>query len=205
MSAVLSPSYANVFMGNLEEKMLNSARVKPKYYKRVVDNIFMIIDYTEMELCRTAHTIHVQLESIETVHTQIRQEGDNLPGHDSVQEPQKKWVRTFIKFTNKQLYIRKTSHHPSGATEEWHSVKPSDVSEQTPIRDNFTKWYSSTRGIYWNMDIPEILSTKQWKKWNSQWEQNQRVEKTQLKVTSERSVDQHSSPDTIQEQEKYSE
>jgi len=90
MSAVLSPSYANVFMGNLEEKMLNSARVKPKYYKRVVDNIFMIIDYTEMELCRTAHTIHVQLESIETVHTQIRQEGDNLPGHDSVQEPQKK-------------------------------------------------------------------------------------------------------------------
>jgi len=40
-SAVLSPSYANVFMGNLEEKMFNSARVKPKYYKRVVVNIFM--------------------------------------------------------------------------------------------------------------------------------------------------------------------
>ena len=44
MGAAFAPSYANVFMGDLERAMLSTARVKPKYYKRFIDDIFLIIN-----------------------------------------------------------------------------------------------------------------------------------------------------------------
>jgi len=43
MGAALAPSYANVFMGDLEETMLNTAKIKSKYYKRFIDDIFLIV------------------------------------------------------------------------------------------------------------------------------------------------------------------
>jgi len=36
MGAALAPSYTNIFMGDLEEKMLSTATVKPKYCKRFI-------------------------------------------------------------------------------------------------------------------------------------------------------------------------
>ena len=44
MGAAFAPSYANVFMGDLERAMLSTARVKPKYYKRFIDDIFLMVN-----------------------------------------------------------------------------------------------------------------------------------------------------------------
>ncbi|GFN77549.1 hypothetical protein PoB_000405500 [Plakobranchus ocellatus] len=42
MGTCLAPSYANLFMGELEEKLLASAATKPKIWLRYIDDIFLI-------------------------------------------------------------------------------------------------------------------------------------------------------------------
>ena len=42
MGTVMAPSFANIFMAYLEEKMLNLAPIKPFLYKRFLDDIFII-------------------------------------------------------------------------------------------------------------------------------------------------------------------
>ena len=44
MGGCLSPTLANLFLGHFEESWLSSAIDKPKYYKRYVDDTFLLID-----------------------------------------------------------------------------------------------------------------------------------------------------------------
>ncbi len=48
-----APSYANIFMGDLEHRQLKNAPVKPLLYLRYIDDIFCIFDRceTKMEEC----------------------------------------------------------------------------------------------------------------------------------------------------------
>ena len=47
MLTKMAPSYANLFMGVLEDRMINSYAYKPLVYLRYIDDIFMI--WTEGE------------------------------------------------------------------------------------------------------------------------------------------------------------
>ena len=47
MGTKMAPSYANLFMGVLEDRMINSYAYKPLVYLRYIDDIFMI--WTEGE------------------------------------------------------------------------------------------------------------------------------------------------------------
>ncbi|GFN76892.1 hypothetical protein PoB_000339800 [Plakobranchus ocellatus] len=42
MGTCMIPSYANLFMGELEDKLLASAATKPKIWLRYIDDIFLI-------------------------------------------------------------------------------------------------------------------------------------------------------------------
>ena len=50
MGTRLAPSLANLFMGNLEGKMLAGAPHKPKLFLRFIDDIFLIFEGNELEL-----------------------------------------------------------------------------------------------------------------------------------------------------------
>jgi len=50
MGAALAPSYTNIFMGDLEKTMLATAKIKSKYYKRFIDDIFLVVDCDETQL-----------------------------------------------------------------------------------------------------------------------------------------------------------
>ena len=42
MGTKLAPAYSNTFMGQLENTFIDNQSLKPMYYKRYIDNIFMI-------------------------------------------------------------------------------------------------------------------------------------------------------------------
>ena len=65
MGTKLAPSYANIFMGNLEEEILSKCRTKPFFWVRFIDDIFAI--WTEGEL-----SLHQFLEFINTQHHSIK-------------------------------------------------------------------------------------------------------------------------------------
>ncbi|XP_065892734.1 uncharacterized protein [Dysidea avara] len=118
MGARLAPSYANVFMGSLEDKMLKSAKVKPTYYKRFVDDIFMIVNCTEAQLTELIEHMNNQNPSIQFTHEFNRKEITFLDVivYKEPKKSDKLQVRTYIKPTNRQLYVRNTSYHPPSVT-----------------------------------------------------------------------------------------
>ena len=42
MDTRMAPAYANLFMGNLEEKLLAQFPLKPYLWRRYIDDIFMV-------------------------------------------------------------------------------------------------------------------------------------------------------------------
>ena len=116
MGARVAPAYANVFMGRLEEEMLKSAKIKPKYYKRFIDDIFLIVNCNETELAELIAHMNNQNPSIQFTHEHSRDEITflDVTVYRDHRNSDKLQVRTYIKPTNKQLYIRNTSHHPPG-------------------------------------------------------------------------------------------
>ena len=50
MGTKLAPSFANLFMGYLEDKFVYSYRLQPFIWKRFIDNIFFIWTYGQKEL-----------------------------------------------------------------------------------------------------------------------------------------------------------
>ena len=50
MGSRAAPAYANTFLGNLENKFLNNETLKPIYYKRFIDDIFMIFPHSPEHL-----------------------------------------------------------------------------------------------------------------------------------------------------------
>ena len=115
MGAWVAPAYANVFMGRLEETMLARANIKPKYYKRFIDDIFIVINCTDTELTELIEHINNQNPSIQFTHEYSTQEITFLD-MTVYKKKDKLQVKTYVKPTNKQLYIRNTSYHPPEAT-----------------------------------------------------------------------------------------
>nr|XP_039254344.1 uncharacterized protein LOC120331335 [Styela clava] len=61
MGTKMAPKYANTFMANLESKMLQTAKIKPLYYFRYIDDCFLIWTHGETELkdfLNHANSIH---------------------------------------------------------------------------------------------------------------------------------------------------
>ena len=50
MGTKLAPSFANIFMGDLEEKFVYTYKLKPLIWKRFIDDIFFIWTYGDEEL-----------------------------------------------------------------------------------------------------------------------------------------------------------
>ena len=124
MGSKLAPAYANTFMGKLEKSILDSSPLKPTYYRRFIDDIFMIWPHSETELDRFLSHMNEANESIKFTHEKSLEEivfldvavykrpDENTMNNDQVHTLH---TKTHIKPTNKQLYVYKNSHHPPGA------------------------------------------------------------------------------------------
>ena len=121
MGSKLAPAYANVFMGKLEDSILTDSPLKPIYYRRFIDDIFMIWPHPEKELEEFLTHINRANDSIKFTHEKSKKEivfldtvvykGTNPSEEDNTLKLE---VKTYIKLTNKQLYVREDSYHPPG-------------------------------------------------------------------------------------------
>ena len=121
MGSKLAPAYANTFMGKLEKSILDSAPKEPRYYRRFIDDIFMIWQHSEEELTEFLTRMNKTNKSIQFTHEKSQQEIVFLDVvvYKKATEHQTPDtltlnVKTHIKPTNKQLYVREDSYHPPG-------------------------------------------------------------------------------------------
>ena len=123
MGSKLAPAYANTFMGKLEQTILASSPLKPVYYRRFIDDIFMLWPHSEEELVRFIQHMNRANGSIQFTYEKSQSEEVFLDvvtykvkNRDTDDDTYTLNVRTHIKTTNKQLYVREDSYHPPGTT-----------------------------------------------------------------------------------------
>lgn len=112
MGTKMAPSYANIFMGDLEEKLLNQTELKPTIWRRYIDDIFAIYRASEDE-------IHQHIRHLNNLHPTIKFTAEIH--HNSIdfldvtvyRGPNNELhTKVFIKPTNSGQYLHATSHHP---------------------------------------------------------------------------------------------
>ena len=114
MGTKMAPSYANLFMGKIEQL----THPKIHCWKRFIGDIFVISTDTESELenyvarITQLHntikfTYEVNPNQIQFLETILYKDTDHQQMH-------KLKVKTYIKTTNKQLYVPADSFHPPG-------------------------------------------------------------------------------------------
>ena len=121
MGTKVAPSYANLFMARLEEKLLEKARtdlhVELPLYLRYIDDIFFIFPYSEtkleefMTLMNSLHktikfTEEHSREEIIFLDTYVKRDGDSLYTH------------LYVKETATHSYLLYTSCHPQNCIQK---------------------------------------------------------------------------------------
>ena len=122
MGSKLAPAYANTFMGKLEENILSSAALKPAYYRRFIDDIFIIWQHSEKDLQEFITHMNRANRSIQFTHEKSQKDIAFLDvvvyKSTTADQDEDNSItlneKTHIKPTNKQLYVRNDSYHPPG-------------------------------------------------------------------------------------------
>ena len=116
MGTKMAPAYANLFMGELEPKLIKLNSKAILIWKRFIDDIFIVWTDTESALDTFIENINKVHHTIKFTHEQSTEE---LTFLDTTVYKGPKFhetglldVKTNIKPTNKQLYVHKTSYHP---------------------------------------------------------------------------------------------
>ena len=122
MGARMAPSYANLFMGKLENKILEKApdRKCPSFYRRFIDDVFGIWLYGEDSLLKF-------FEHANNCHPDIRFTyafGKSVPYLDSSISIGGQHISTdlFTKPTDTHQYLLPSSDHPLTSTGTFHTA-----------------------------------------------------------------------------------
>jgi hypothetical protein len=111
MGTKMAPSYANIFMAELEEEFLSTQIHKPLFYKRYIDDIFFIWDanestlFTFLDNLNKAHpTIKITYEISQT---EVNFLDLTIYKHDGILQ-----TKLYTKPTDKHQYLEHSSCHP---------------------------------------------------------------------------------------------
>ena len=113
MGTKLAPNYANIFMGDLEEKLLASYPTKPTVWIRYIDDIFCIfpdnpdkaqdfVDHLNKQHPTIKFTAEISLTSVNFLDTTVFKESDGSLS-----------TKLYRKPTDTFQYLHYHSHHPS--------------------------------------------------------------------------------------------
>ena len=120
MGTKLAPAYANIFMNKLEQTILSSTPFNPIYYKRYIDDIFILWPHSITDLDKfitELNSYHPLVKfTTEYSYEKITFLDINIFKGPNFETTRKLDTETYIKPTNKQAYIHANSFHPPGAS-----------------------------------------------------------------------------------------
>ena len=118
MGSKLSPAYANIFMGRLEQRILSQAPLKPLFYRRYIDDCLILWPHPMpdlLEFLQSLNSFHPTIKFTSEVSTsKITFLDINIFKGPHFPTTLKLDVETHIKPTNHQLYVPANSYHPPG-------------------------------------------------------------------------------------------
>ncbi len=111
MGTRMAPSYANIFMHRIERKIRRYYPLKPKLWKRYIDDIFMIWQHGETNLRHFLDFINHQHDTIKFT---MEYDTNRIPFLDVMVYKKEDKIETTIynKPTDAPTYLHYSSHHP---------------------------------------------------------------------------------------------
>ena len=113
MGTRMASAYANLFMGDLEEKLLAQFPLKPYLWWRYIDDIFMVWTHGEDKLEDFINHINSFHSTIKFTHEFSRSHISFLNITVSLDNNNKISTDLFVKSTDTHQYLMHTSCHPS--------------------------------------------------------------------------------------------
>ena len=102
MGTKMAPQYANIFMANLEEKVLQNIHInKPLLYLKYIDDIFLLWTHGEEELLRFHKDFNSEDQDIDIRVRTINHSAEKVNFLDTT---------TRLKKTHSMLYYKKKNH-----------------------------------------------------------------------------------------------
>ena len=150
MGTKMTVAFANIFMALIEEEIIRQNKAKPREWKRYIDEIFSVWDYTKQEIylfIEQADNFHptikftAEISDIKsTFQDTIIYKGDRFR-NDSVLD-----IRTHCKPTETFQYTHFTSCHPPGVKRGFMKGEALRLlrtnSSETMFEDNLSKFKS---------------------------------------------------------------
>ena len=133
MGTKLAPSYANIFMGDLEEKLLSKCPVKPYFWVRFIDDIFAIWTKGHESLNQFHDFINSQHSSIKFTMEKSPEKVIFLDTWVKIGENNKLEVELYSKPTDTHNYLHFSSYHQS------HTKRAGPFGQFLRVRRNCTK------------------------------------------------------------------
>ena len=113
MGTHMAPAYTNLFMGDLEEKLLAQVPLKPYLWWRYIDDIFMVWTHGEDKLEDFINHINSLHSTIKFTHEFSKSHISFLDVTVSLDNNNKISTDLFVKSTDTHQYLLHTSCHPS--------------------------------------------------------------------------------------------
>ena len=116
MGTRVAPSYANLFMARLEDRLLANCEYKLPLYLRYIDDIFFIFPYSEADLHKFMHYMNNSHPTIKFTEEHSRSEVVFL---DTIVKrlDNKLYTDLYTKPTDTHSYLEYTSSHPRHITQ----------------------------------------------------------------------------------------
>ena len=108
----MAPNFANIFMADFEEKHILSREDAPYFYRRYLDDIFIIWNRTAKELQQLINDINQCHPTIKLTAETSNNSIDYLDITITVENNRLK-TTSFFKSTNTFNYLPGNSHHPT--------------------------------------------------------------------------------------------
>ena len=112
MGTKLAPSFANLFMGDFEEKFVYTYRLQPFLWKRFIDDIIIIRTYGEEELCKFIEYLNSKHKTIKFTEERSTTPIDFLDITIQIEPNGSISTTLFCKPTDSHNYLLYSSEHP---------------------------------------------------------------------------------------------
>ena len=156
MGTKLAPSYANIFMGMLEQKTIQSYHKEPFLWVRFIDDIFVIWTHGEQELIKFHEHLNSFHESIKYTMEQSRSKIVFLDTWVKV-IANRLIVELYTKPTDTHNYLHFTSSHPKHTKRAGPYGQFLRVRRNRTLQSDYIKHSKKMKIHYLNRGYPESL------------------------------------------------
>ena len=157
MGTKLAPNYANLFMADFENKFVFNYPIQPTYYRRYIDDIFFIWEYSTTELQQFIDHLNSRHPTIKFTQTISDKQITYLDLDIYINET-RLHTKTHFKTTNTFSYLHGQSNHPPSTFKGVYKGENIRILRNTSDQDTYNNTCKFINNQFNNRKYPKYIT-----------------------------------------------